>query len=190
MDKTIVKTTIKTCKELCGDGWNVKARIEEQSKNGVSNWMVGLFFLKDTKQKFAGVTVKSKARAKELLESFQAGLDQYRGTDSVDVEEEDVETEDENDDEEPVVKKKTESVGKKCSCGVHAVREPIVDKDMVGHMICEHGRCLCDWQDDGVRLLGKLFGADIFAKTRDKKVLEKITKIFSKASMLKASELK
>ena len=66
MDKTIVKTTIKTCQQLCGDGWNVKARIEEQSKNGVSNWMVGLFFLKDTKQKFAGVTVKSKARAEKL----------------------------------------------------------------------------------------------------------------------------
>ena len=54
-----------------------------------------------------------------------------------------------------------------------------MEKDMIGHMICEHGICLCGWQDDGIRTLGKLFGADIFAKTRDKKVLEKITKFMS-----------
>lgn len=172
MDKTIVKTTIKTCQELCADGWDAKARIEEQSKNGTSNWMVGLFFTKDTKQKFAGVTVKSKERAKELLESFRDGLDKYREGLF-----EEVEAEDDDDDnlEEEGVEEDYEDYKekgmKRCGCGPHIDREKVGD-----HLICKHGTCLCGWQDDGVRQLGKLFGVEVFAKTKDKKVLEKINK--------------
>lgn len=171
MDKEIVKNSVDACSKLCPAGWAVEAKIEEQSRNGVSVWMVGLFFTHGSKQKFAGRHVESEEEAEEMLPAFEEGIQQYEENAPKKKKKNKVhtkafepqETDDENLDEED------EEDKKQCGCGPHTQREKVGE-----HLICKHGFCLCGWQDDGIRQLGKVFGADLFVKTTDKAVLGKI----------------
>ncbi len=138
--------------------------------------MVGIFFTKDTKRKFDGRSAESQEQAEELLKSFEEGLRQYKaGKKSHKKEVEDEFEEEESDEEDDVEINEDDddddSDKKSCGCGPHEDREKVGQ-----HLICKHGTCLCGWQDDGIRHLGKLFGAEVFAKTTDKDKLEKIKK--------------
>lgn len=189
MDKEIIKNALEALGAL--PGWKVEAKIDSQTQNGETIYPVGLFFTKDGKRKFAGRTVDSLEEAEEMLESFEEAVKQFKGgkrspgkkkeVEEVDEEEESEEEgiEIEDDDEEEVEDEEEDQDdddGKRCGCGPHDKREEVSGFSGDRHLICQHGFCLCGWSDDGVRHLGKMFGVEVFAKTKDKDKLEKIKK--------------
>ena len=77
--KSEITAQAKTvCKKLTKEGWKVEARIDETDQNGVQTFVVGMFFTKGTKRKFAGYNTKERSRADHLLKQFQSAIDSVK----------------------------------------------------------------------------------------------------------------